>query len=337
MPTWVFRSLLLGLARQPVAFGFWVGGLQSTGYWRCCLYSQSPSKGSQRSKRISFVSKSKSPVYSKPRSDSKPNFKSLAEPQVLFSNNHLLLVNKPAGWHSVPNDSRDNNSTNKCLLAKLKLLKLGGGSQADFLLPMHRIDQPCTGALLFAKNKKAATRITTAWKKGQVTKEYWCVVKGSLQTMKANSIHSNSSYQVTGILFQSTTTTNNNSRSVICRASKSPQAGQRFCELQWNTIKSLNGGLELIRVKTSTGAKHQVRAMLAQLLNSPVAGDLRYGPKDTKPLPDQSVALHARSIFLPTVQLGGTPQLQTDPFIAPIPNTWKEFFALDESNLKKVL
>ena len=65
----------------------------------------------------------------------------LLEPSIVFSNNHLLLVNKPPGYHSQPNESPALGNNSKCMLTKLRSLRLGGGSSKDFLLPMHRLDQ----------------------------------------------------------------------------------------------------------------------------------------------------------------------------------------------------
>jgi 23S rRNA-/tRNA-specific pseudouridylate synthase len=106
-------------------------------------------------------------------------------PEIIFSNNHLLVVNKPAGWKSQPGDGGGGGSNHdgsygdpKCLLTYLKSQSLGGGSQKDFLTPTHRLDQPCTGALIFAKNGKAASRVQVAWSKRKVQKCYWVVVEG---------------------------------------------------------------------------------------------------------------------------------------------------------------
>ena len=265
-------------------------------------------------------------------------FTSLENPTIAFSNHHLLVVNKPPGWHSVPNEGANNSvssgSNSKCLLQYLKRHELGGGSNKDFLLPMHRIDQPCSGVILFAKNSKAATRITTAWKKGLVKKEYWCVVEGNIAQMKKRSIkEDDTSYQVSGIL-----TRVDSSRSVVVRPSTSKTIG-RLCQIQWKHLQTIHTStktMELISVKTSSGARHQVRAMLSHLLKSPVVGDLRYGfGSSSIPLPDQSVALHARSLFLPSVQLGNTTDiLQKTPFISPIPSTWADYFGLQEDDVK---
>ena len=116
-------------------------------------------------------------------SPSSPSSSSLLPPPtILYSDNHLVAVNKPAGWHSVPNlpkqrkkggtkhrniedtDAAITINSKKCLLTHLQQRGLGGGSKKDFLVPLHRIDQPCTGILLFGKTSKAASRVTKVWK-----------------------------------------------------------------------------------------------------------------------------------------------------------------------------
>ena len=79
----------------------------------------------------------------------------LPQPQSLYSDNHLLVVNKPPGWqvHGKGNGSGSGDETKKCLLTYLQTNKLGGGSKNDFLLPLHRIDQPCSGKQAMVKWK----------------------------------------------------------------------------------------------------------------------------------------------------------------------------------------
>jgi 23S rRNA-/tRNA-specific pseudouridylate synthase len=114
----------------------------------------------------------------------------LPPPAVLFSNNHLLVVNKPPGWCAAPNadasiallDDDDGASrigtpptTGKCLLSHLQHLQLGGGSQRTFLVPVHRLDQPCSGVQLYAKTSRAASRIQRQWR-DLVKKSYLAVL-----------------------------------------------------------------------------------------------------------------------------------------------------------------
>ena len=119
----------------------------------------------------------------------------LERPTVLYQSNHLLAVNKPAGWHSIPNDpsgSTDEGGDDKCLLTYLMKERCGGGSNNSFLLPMHRLDQPCSGVVLLAKTKRAASRIQTRWAARSlsqkeplktVQKSYICVIDPRLSNL----------------------------------------------------------------------------------------------------------------------------------------------------------
>ena len=129
---------------------------------------------------IVIVTSSSKRLFSSEQPQKPQLYSRLHPPSVIYSDNHLLVINKPAGWHAVPNipkqrnDDYDNNNNNnnnnnyhenkKCLLSYLQDKQLGGGSKNDFLVPLHRIDQPCTGILLFGKTSKAASRVTKIWK-----------------------------------------------------------------------------------------------------------------------------------------------------------------------------
>mmetsp|Transcript_8623 Transcript_8623/g.10889 ORF Transcript_8623/g.10889 Transcript_8623/m.10889 type:complete len:390 (-) Transcript_8623:8-1177(-) len=276
----------------------------------------------------------------------------LTEPSIVFSNNHLLLINKPPGYHSQPNASLSNKSIpkqTKCMLSKLKMMQLGGGGSNDFLLPMHRLDQPCTGILLLAKNSKAGTRVGNAFRKHLVQKDYFCVVNGNLENMMKRSerVHpeegkgnkSLSTFQLSGVMSQKKGTNkafqsgNSVIFSPLSNTSNADKNG-RICHLEWQHLHTVssNENLHLIRVTTGTGAKHQVRAMLSQLAKSPICGDLRYGART--PLLDKSVALHARSLCLPSVQLGDF-DFKNNKFTAEMPNLWSQYFSLTEDIIKK--
>ena len=329
-------------------------------------------------------------------------------------------MNKPAGWITVAHsDNTYEQRTNQCLLSNLKQQNLGGGSKADFLKPLHRIDQPCTGAVIYAKNGKAATRVSNAWKKGQVHKEYYCIVEGiphmSLKQTLMNSCtlvrwsdddtnnkstkslfgkndewNGKDRFLISGFIRKARNRNYNNnniknrrstSRSMEVKAlpslspsevqykdlaalmkqidsssssssssrnnSKNDKSDSRICHMEIRPLLSVSssaaGGAgrtkekkeyHLLAVRTFTGAKHQVRALLSGIAKLPIAGDLRYGAKTN--LPDKSVALHARKLYLPTVKLGDMDFLADEPFVAPIPNEWKTFFGMTEPMINHI-
>lgn len=306
----------------------------------------------------------------------------LEKPEVIFSNNHLLVVNKTPGWKSQPGEGSGNSNSGfdpKCLLSYLQKQGLGGGSQKDFLNPTHRLDQPCSGVLIFAKNAKAASRVQTAWSKRQIEKCYWVVVEGGrshnhwklggLELLEKRSTpQGDGSFRLSAMV-NSKKVGNGGKGSVSVKPvppaknakpeaiskknskqmgtdkinNKNKEADGRLCHIEWKHLERLpdteySTTRHLLSVKTDTGAKHQVRALLAIAGGAPISGDLRYGDnilsinqdggRVRHPLRDKSVALHARSVFLPTVSLGGMEFLKEDPFVADIPKCWREIFGV---------
>jgi 23S rRNA pseudouridine1911/1915/1917 synthase len=255
-------------------------------------------------------------------------FSSLETPTVLFQDNHLLAVNKPVGWHSVPNPGP---VSPKCLLSELKRMEVGGGRHKDYLLSLHRIDQPCSGVILFAKTSKAASRVTALWKKKMVQKQYICVVSGDrIETLLKRSVDTSSDdwYSMAG---QLSPNMKKNHRSVLIRPvddSQTTESTGRKVSLEWKLFGVNNDRIpkfQTILVKTNDGSRHMVRAMLAQVGGCPIQGDVRYNAA-TVPLNDQSVALHAFRLSLnPSLKLGS---LNVFDFEAPIPKTWANFFGI---------
>ena len=252
----------------------------------------------------------------------------LTSPSILFESNHLLVISKPPGWHSIPLD--DNKKSEKCLLSWLKRQSLGGGSRHDFLIPLHRLDQPCTGILLLAKTSKAASRITKVWKEHKVKKEYTCVLLSNshLEALKQ------ASQQIDGEWFelkaamkrfrQSGSVTIMRMPSSLERGYKSADmysnSGVRLVSIRWMMQLTL-GTNPVIIVQTHEGARHMVRSILGQVGHAPICGDIRYGA--THPLPDRSVALHASRVTLPdSLKL----TLDKHEFDAPLPIHWKTWF-----------
>lgn len=297
----------------------------------------------------------------------------LQPPEIIYSNNHLLVVNKTPGWKSQPGEGPGTTNTldPKCLLTNLQNKSLGGGSQQNFLIPTHRLDQPCSGVLIFAKNGKAASRVQVAWARRQVEKCYWVVVEGGragrggklhglelLQNRSSNL--SKGGFRLSAVIQSGKSKSRGKSSSgggsvvvkpvpPTTRDGKNTDTDGRVCHIVWKHLMRLpdtpySTTRHLLSVKTDTGAKHQVRALLAIAGGAPIAGDLRYGNnvssinqdggRVNQPLPDQSVALHARSVFLPTVSLGAMEFLKEEPFVAGIPSSWRDLFGISENDVK---
>ena len=94
---------------------------------------------------------------------------------VLYEDNHLLALNKPAGWSSAHSDGRDETMDQ---VAKAYLKEKYQKPGNVFLGVVHRIDKPVSGVLLFANTSKAAARLSEQFREGGVEKIYWAVIEG---------------------------------------------------------------------------------------------------------------------------------------------------------------
>src|SRR5256885_16935602 len=91
---------------------------------------------------------------------------------VLYEDNHLVAVNKPCGWPSA-HFSGDEETMDRVVKEYLKEKYHKAGKV--FLGIVHRLDKPVSGVLVFARNSKAAARLSEQFRNGAVEKVYWAV------------------------------------------------------------------------------------------------------------------------------------------------------------------
>ena len=109
---------------------------------------------------------------------------SVKEFEVLYEDNHLLAVNKPAGLLTQPNET-DSPSLED--LAKEYIKKKYHKKGSVFLHPIHRLDKPVSGIVLFARTSKALSRLNSQMRARTIIKTYAAKVEGHLK--KKSRIH----------------------------------------------------------------------------------------------------------------------------------------------------
>lgn len=215
---------------------------------------------------------------------------------ILFEDNHLLVVNKPAMLPTMGVAAGKPNLLEKAKqYIKQKYDKPGN----VYLGIVSRLDAPVTGALVIARTSKAAARLTEAFREGQVEKRYWAVVDGD-----PPDSGSCEDWMM------------KDERHRKMHVTRSDQDGAKQARLRFQVEERLRAERALLRIELETGRKHQIRVQLASR-RWPIVGDRKYG--SASPLSD-GIALHA-------VSLGFEHPVRREPlrFVVPPPSSWREF------------
>src|SRR5690554_941728 len=193
--------------------------------------------------------------------------------QVLYEDNHLIVINKRVG------DIVQGDITGDKPLAEVvkEYIKTKYDKPGEvFLGVVHRPDRPTSGIVLFAKTTKALTRLNLAFKNQDMKKIYWALVKNKPEPNQAKLIH-----------YLKRNPKNNTSRAHIKEVPESKEA-----VLEYKLIKSLDN-YHLLEVELHTGRHHQIRSQLSAI-GSPIKGDLKYGFDRSNP--NGGINLHARKL-----------------------------------------
>ncbi len=196
-------------------------------------------------------------------------------PEILFEDNHLLAVNKPAGLLVQGDDTGDRTLLD---LAKDYIKEKYNKPGNVYIGLPHRLDRPVSGVVLLAKTSKALERLNKIFKTREVEKVYWALVENRPNEVEGRLTH----YLV------------KNAKLNITRAYTTERSDSKFADLSYSLLREA-GGKFLLEVKPVTGRPHQIRVQLASMGCS-IVGDLKYG--SPKPLKDASICLHARSLQL---------------------------------------
>jgi 23S rRNA pseudouridine1911/1915/1917 synthase len=212
--------------------------------------------------------------------------------QVLFEDNHLIIVNKRAG------DITQGDKTGDIPLSDIvkEYIKDKYNKPGNvFLGVVHRLDRPTSGVIIFARTSKALERLNKMLREKSIQKTYWAVVKN--QPKKKND---------TLVNYLKKNPKNNKST-----AYNKEIEGSKKAILHYKTIKQLDN-YSLLEIDLETGRHHQIRCQLSNI-GSPIKGDLKYGFNRSNK--DGSIHLHARKI-----QFTHPVSKEELKLIAPTPN-----------------
>lgn len=190
-------------------------------------------------------------------------------PEVLFLDNHLLVVCKPAGMLVQADRSND---VSLLEVARTYLKEHFHKPGNVFLGLVHRLDRPVSGVVVFARTSKAAARLSDQFRQRQVSKIYWGLMQGRVP--------------------ESGTWTDRIARAGVHSHITTGVHGQT-AELSFRRLQYLHN-VSWVEITLHTGRHHQIRVQFAHR-GYPLLGDRRYGA--TTAFTPGAVALHARALM----------------------------------------
>ncbi len=217
----------------------------------------------------------------------------LPDIDILYEDNHLLAVNKPAG---LPTMGVASEADSLVRAAKESLKRRYDKPGNVYLGVVSRLDAVVSGVVLLARTSKAAARLTEQFREHTVEKTYWAVTAGMPKP-------------ATGELVDWVAKDEAGQRMVVVAG---PAAGAQKAVLRYRVLRPVERGA-LVEIELITGRKHQIRLQLSAI-GHPVLGDRKYGSSLRF---SPGIALHSRRLIVdhPT-------RHKPIEITAPLPASW---------------
>jgi len=192
---------------------------------------------------------------------------------ILFEDNHLIIVNKKCGVLVQGDKTGD---TPLLELVKEYIKNKYDKTGNVFLGLVNRIDRPVSGIVIFARTSKALSRMNDKLKNRQIRKLYWLFI--------SNKFKSNEG-KIEGWFKK-------NKKINKSFFSKEEVKDSKYGSLKYRIIEKLEKYLK-IEVDLETGRHHQIRCSFSEI-GFPILGDLKYGSK--RSIKDGGIYLHSREV-----------------------------------------
>lgn len=200
-----------------------------------------------------------------PRRKTSPR-RSSREVSVLYEDEAVIVLNKPAGLAAVPVKGTGVQSALALLQDQMK----AAGRRAYVV---HRIDRFTSGVLLFAKTERDRHKLVEQFLAHTTVREYLAVVRGLFADKKGKLIHY---FKLQG-MHQKLVKPND------------PRGAR--AELAYTVERTFNDA-SLLRISLVTGLQNQIRVQFSAV-GHPVIGDRKYHPEEANERRIDRVALHA--------------------------------------------
>jgi len=209
---------------------------------------------------------------------------------IIYEDEHLLVVNKPAGMVVHPAPGHEQGTLVNALLAHYPpIADVGPSGRAGIV---HRLDKDTSGALVVAKRQAVLEALQEQFRNRQVEKAYLALVKGEIQPPE-------------GIIEVPI------GRDPTNRQRMAPLAEGKYARTRYHVARRFRG-YTLLEAEPYTGRTHQIRVHLSWM-GHPVVGDTDYGRRRQRLLKDRHFLHASRLRFTHPVRQ------ERSTFEAPLP------------------
>ncbi len=215
---------------------------------------------------------------------------------VLYEDNHLLAVNKPA---MLPTMGVAADELSLLTLAKEYIRHKYCKPGEVYLGIVSRLDAPVTGVVLMARTSKAAARLSALFRERTIEKTYWALLAGRVTPASGKLVHY----------------LRKDERHRKMHVTSGTASNAQRAELNYRTLQRV-AEYTLVEVELLTGRKHQIRVQLADALG-PVVGDRKYGSQRRFP---KGIALHSRRLVFQHPVRKEPIEIE-----APLPSAWSGY------------
>ena len=181
-------------------------------------------------------------------------------PEILYEDKYIIVCIKPAG---IATQTKNIGSPDMVSILKNHIMENEKTKGEPYLAVIHRLDQPTSGILVFAKTKEAARELNRQLKEGEFSKHYLAELRSIPIPREGILEH----YLV------------KDSKENLMRICTEDTPDAKLARLSYRVIKINDDSSCIAEVILDTGRQHQIRTQMAAI-KCPIAGDNKYGPKE---------------------------------------------------------